>query len=74
MSGIRIACTAIAKRINAGRINQAGNAFLGNPIDVTSDCLKAVIDLVEPGRLVIVNENGAPKYEISVRLVAGAVA
>lgn len=67
---IRIACTALAKRINAGKVNKAGNAFTGNPQDVTSDCLKAIIDFVEPGNVVTVNENGAPTYQIEVRKIA----
>ncbi|WP_275628969.1 hypothetical protein [Pseudomonas sp. 273] len=41
---IRIACTAIAGRIMAGRVNRAGDSFTGTPKDVTSDVLKAVID------------------------------
>lgn len=67
---IRIACTALMKRINAGRVNKEGTAFVGEPKDVTSDCLKAVIDFVEPGKTVTVNENGQPAYEITVRKLA----
>ncbi|NMZ73831.1 hypothetical protein HBO32_12020 [Pseudomonas nitroreducens] len=40
----RIACTALAGRIMAGRVNKAGDSFTGTPKDVTSDVLKAVID------------------------------
>ncbi|MDF3863511.1 hypothetical protein P3W53_03495 [Pseudomonas denitrificans (nom. rej.)] len=41
---IRIACTGIGGRIKAGRPNKSGTAFTGDPQDVTSDVLKAVID------------------------------
>jgi hypothetical protein len=63
---IRIACTALGKRIKAGKVSKDGKDFVGNPQDVTSDCLKAVIDFVEPGRRVIVHENGVPAYSIDV--------
>lgn len=67
MSVIRIACTAIGKRIHAGRLNKAGNAFIGDPVDVTSDCLKAIIEKVGIGQTMPVSENGQPAYEITVR-------
>lgn len=70
MSNLRVACTAITKRIQAGRINKAGDSFIGEPVDVTSDVLKAIIDKVGVGNFVTVNENGAPAYEIEVRRVA----
>lgn len=40
----RICCTALTGRIMMGRTNSAGNAFVGQKLDVTSDVLKAVID------------------------------
>ena len=67
MSNIRVACTAISKRINAGRVNKAGDSFIGVPVDVTSDCMKAVIEKVGPGHVVTVTEAGKPAYEIEVR-------
>ena len=67
MNKLRVACTAISKRINVGRINKAGDSFIGDPPDVTGDCLKAVIDLVGIGKTSTVNENGVPAYEITVR-------
>lgn len=72
MSTLRVACTAITKRIQAGRVNKAGDSFIGNPVDVTSDVLKAIIDKVGAGNVVTVNENGAPAYEIEVRRAADA--
>lgn len=44
---MRIACTGLAGRIMSGRVNKAGDAFIGSPKDVTSDVLKAVIDKLE---------------------------
>ena len=70
MKGLRIACTALTKRIFAGRVNKAGNSFLDGKVDVTSDCLKAVIEHVEPGHTVTVHVDGVPKYEITVKAIA----
>lgn len=66
----RIACTAIGKRIQMGRVNKAGTAFVGNPVDVTGQCLKAVIEFVGVGRTDIVFVDGVPAYEIEVRRIA----
>lgn len=44
MPKLRVACTAISKTIQAGRVNKAGDSFIGDPVDVTGDCLRAVID------------------------------
>jgi len=67
MKNLRVACTAISKTIQAGRINKAGDSFIGAPVDVTGDCLKAVIDKVGVGNEVTVNENGVPAYTIAVK-------
>ena len=40
----RIATSPLTGRIHAGRVNKAGNAFIGEKRDVTSDVLKAVIE------------------------------
>lgn len=66
MSSIRIACTALGKRILAGKVSKDGKDFVGNPQDVTSDCLKAVIDKVGVGGLTIVQVGGVNKYSITV--------
>jgi hypothetical protein len=66
---IRVACTALLKRIMAGHPNKDGIALKGGGQDVTSDCLKAIIEFVEPGKIVVVNENGTPAYEIEVRKI-----
>jgi len=69
---IRIACTALLKRIKAGRPNKDGTAFIGGGEDVTSDCLKAVIEFIGAGQTQIVTSNGVPAFEISVREVVTA--
>jgi hypothetical protein len=66
---IRIACTALAKRIKAGRPNKEGTAFVGHPQDVTSDVLKAVSEFVGIGNIVTVEADGVPVFEIEVRAV-----
>lgn len=63
---IRIACTALAKRIVVGTVSKDGLSFTGEPKDVTSDCLKAVIDFVGDAPAVV-TENGKPAYEITVK-------
>ncbi len=73
MSKIRVACVAISKRINAGRVNKAGDAFIGAPVDVTSDCLKAVIEKVGAGQSVTITEDDKPAFEITVRDVRATV-
>ncbi len=69
---IRIACTALLKRIKAGKVSKDGLDFVGKPIDVTSDCLKAVIDFVGPGHTVTVEADGVPAYEITVKALPKA--
>lgn len=69
MKNLRIATAALTGHIYAGRVNKAGNCFLDGKVDVTSDCLKAVIDKVTPGHVVTVEVDGKPKYEIEVREV-----
>lgn len=67
---IRVACTALLKRIKAGHPNKDGHSFRGGGEDVTSDVLKAVIEYVEPGHIVTVNVDGVPAYEIEVRAMS----
>lgn len=43
----RIACTAMTGRILMGRVSKDGLDFCGNPKDVTSDVLKAIIEKLE---------------------------
>lgn len=64
---IRIACSAVCKRIRAGRVNKAGNSFIGDPADVTGDFLKAVVDYFDDGKPRKIFVNGAEAYEVTVR-------
>ncbi len=66
---IRIACTAVCKRIMAGRGHTADAAFLGSPKDVTPDFLKAVVDYFETDAPQKILVNGVPKYEIEIRKI-----
>lgn len=43
----RIACSPLTGRIQQGRLNKPQNAFVGEPTDVTSDVLRAVIEKAE---------------------------
>ena len=43
----RIATSPLTGRIHRGRVNKAGNAFVGEKQDVTSDVLRAVIEKAE---------------------------
>ena len=40
----RIAVSPLTGRIHQGRVNRAGNAFVGEKRDVTSDVLRAVVE------------------------------
>ena len=66
----RIACTGIMRRIKAGRPSKDGTHFIGNPVDVTSDCLKSVIEFIQIGNCVTVEVDGKPAYEITVKAIA----
>lgn len=43
----RIATSPLTGRIHQGRVNKAGNAFVGEKQDVTSDVLRSVIEKAE---------------------------
>lgn len=43
----RIATSPLSGRIHMGRVNKAGDAFIGAKSDVTSDVLRAVIEKAE---------------------------
>ena len=69
MSKIRIATSALTKRVYLGKVSKDGLDFIGNPTDVTSDVIKAIIDKVGVGGTDVVHVDGKPKYEISVKEV-----
>jgi hypothetical protein len=59
----------LTELIYVGRVNKAGDAWLGEKTDVTSDVLGAVIQKIGAGNVIIVNANGVPAYEIEVRAI-----
>jgi len=67
----RIATAALSGRIFLGVPDKDGRSFIGVTKDVTSDCLKAVVDKVmrEDTSMLVVTENGAPAYEITVKKI-----
>lgn len=69
---IRIACMALHRRIKAGRPNKAGDAFIGGGQDVTSDCVKAIIEFVGVGGTHEVTVDGVTKYEIEIRALSAS--
>lgn len=69
MPQARIACTALGHRIKLGVPSKEGCSFTGTPRDVTSDCLKAVIEYVGDDHAITVNVDGVPAYEITVRKI-----
>jgi hypothetical protein len=66
---IRIACTALTRRIMAGRVTKDNLSFTGDPQDVTSDCLKAVVEFIGVGYEGVVAIDGKPVYEITVKAI-----
>ena len=54
-------------KIIAGSLSKDGKKFLSDRQDVTSDCLKAIIEYVGVGKAIEINVNGKPKYEIQVK-------
>ncbi|SMG09855.1 DUF7446 family protein [Paraburkholderia susongensis] len=67
---VRVACMALHRRIKAGRPNKAGDSFIGGGQDVTSDCIKAIIEFVGVGGTHEVTVDGRPMYEIEIRALA----
>ena len=62
-----IATSPLTGRIFSGRINKAGNAFVGEKKDVTSEFLSALIEKAEfhGGEFVI--EGDGKKWTVTVR-------
>lgn len=68
---LRVACSAFGNRIYVGRIAKNGLSFTDGKQDVTSDCIKAVIEKVGPGHIETIEVDGVPTYEIEVRKIGG---
>lgn len=64
----RIACSAMGT-IFLGRIGADQCSFIGKKTDVTSDCLKAVIEYVGDGEIATVHVDGKPAWTIEVHRV-----
>jgi hypothetical protein len=63
---IRVATKALSGKIYAGRPAKDGLSFKEPSCDVTSDCLKAIIEKVGVGNAMTVNGDGKA-YEITVK-------
>jgi hypothetical protein len=63
----RIGVSPLTGRIFSGRTNKAGNAFVGDKQDVTSDVLRAVLEKAEfhGGNFEI--EGGGRKWTVTVK-------
>lgn len=66
MCALRVACT-IMGRIVAGHPNKENTGFKGEPVDVTSDCVKAIVEKIGIGKTLPIVVDGVPKYEIEIR-------
>ena len=66
---LKIACVAIGGRIFLGKLNKEGTEFVGSKQDVTSDCLKAVLEKIGADKTHVITADGVPAYEIHVRRV-----
>ncbi len=62
----RIATSPLTGRIFQGRTNKAGNAFIGEKKDVTSDVLRAVIEKAEFHGGSFDIEGGGEKWVVTV--------
>ena len=69
-SEIRVAKSAMTDRIYAGRVCKDGMTWRDGKRDVTSDVLKAVVDLITPGHALTVSVDGKPAYEITVKALS----
>jgi hypothetical protein len=69
MMSNRIACSPLTGRINLGRVNKAGDSFIGEKEDVTSDVLRAVIEKADFHGGSFDIEGGGKKWMVTVREV-----
>lgn len=63
---LRVATAALSRRIFAGHLNKAQIGFKEPRTDVTSDCLRAVVDHIGVGKETILREDGVPLYRITI--------
>ena len=62
-----IATSPLTGRINQGRVNKNGTAFIGEKKDVTSQVLQAVIEKADFHGGTFVIEGGIRKWEVFVK-------
>jgi hypothetical protein len=62
-----IATSALTGRIFQAKVNKAGNAFIGDKKDVTSEVLKAIIDKSEYHGGSFDIEGGGEKWIVTVK-------
>lgn len=62
----RIATSPLTGRIHQGRVNKAGDAFIGQKQDITSDVLRAVIEKAEFHGGAFEIEGGGKKWTVTV--------
>lgn len=68
MTTLRLACTALGRRIMAGYPTKDGLRLKEPRHDVTSDALKAVVDKIGIGsEVTISDETGAPLCIVAIR-------
>ena len=65
-----IATSPLTGRIGMGRVNKAGNAFIGEKTDVTSQVLQAVIEKAQYHGGTFDIEGGGRKWLVTVTEVA----
>ena len=63
---LRVQLSPLSRKIYVGHINKTGDAWSGEPQDVTSDAIGAVVNYFGVGNTAIVYENGTPRYEVTV--------
>ena len=63
----RISCSPLTGRIFRGRVNRAGDAFVGEKQDVTSDVLRAVVEKADFHGGGFVIEGGSEKWVVTVK-------
>ncbi len=66
----RIATSPLTGRIFQGRTNDAGTAFTGKKVDVTSDVLRSVIEKAEFHGGSFDIEGGSQKWIVTVSLAS----
>lgn len=67
MTALRLGVAALSRTIFAGYPTKDGMAFKGKRHDVTGDVLKVVGEYVGMDKVVTVNVDGKPAYEISIK-------